>query len=110
MRRSRSNLESELQSWASFGQRHKPVLTSNNAVQVLGKSKKSIIRPARRGGQEEKFNLTAAGFSDYGLKKIKKILVKRWRVQKTGLIQKYNNAIGKVIEISALYTTHAPKF
>ena len=31
-------------------------------------------------------------------------------MQKTGLIQKYNNAIGKVIEISALYTTHAPKF
>ena len=26
-----------------------------------------------------------------------------------GLIQKYNNAIGKVIEISALYTTHAPE-
>jgi len=33
---SRRNLEAELQSWANFGQRQQSILTSSNAVQVLG--------------------------------------------------------------------------
>jgi len=36
LRLSRENLQKELESWSNFGQRHQPVLTSANAVQVLG--------------------------------------------------------------------------
>jgi len=36
LRLSRLSLEKELETWANFGQRHKPVLTSSNAVVVLG--------------------------------------------------------------------------
>ncbi|XP_023328908.1 general transcription factor IIH subunit 1, partial [Eurytemora carolleeae] len=36
LKRSRTNLAAELETWASFGQRHQSVLTSSNAVHVLG--------------------------------------------------------------------------
>eukprot|EP00088_Acartia_fossae_P015028 TRINITY_DN1813_c0_g1_i4.p1 TRINITY_DN1813_c0_g1~~TRINITY_DN1813_c0_g1_i4.p1 ORF type:complete len:547 (+),score=108.70 TRINITY_DN1813_c0_g1_i4:30-1643(+) len=36
LKASRANLATELETWANFGQRNQPVLTSANAVQVLG--------------------------------------------------------------------------